>query len=466
MKKKISGWIAAILFLMNGTAFASVNYSTWAEEGILFAQTCGVLTENEATWQYTEEIKRGELVPLLLRAYENTTFKKIPKGEPNAFSDASENETAIYLLGIMNGVGDGRFSPQSPVTREQIAKIILTLQSACEETKVILPEAYYNPMTDFMAVSDWAKPYVELAYNCGIVTGYEDGSFRGNKVVTKEEAVALIVRSVSLQVESVEPPAEQAEETGYGDTLCWNVEDFYESGEITVTWNRIRGVEEYTLTVMEQRNSRIEGDIPPNDPEIYTFTDETSHTFYLYPNRTYQLTLTAGEERLTKAFYVPYLMLVEQMELANAVPQTKEEADALMEEISVPVWKMKSDGTKIASDMQVIVHSAISDRVRKVFEEIFAGEEQFPIKDMGGYAWRGGTTEHNWGTAIDLNYNENYCIYKDETTVGECWLPYENPYSVLPYGDVVNAFEKYGFTWGGDAWASTKDYMHFSYLGT
>ncbi len=467
MQKKILRLIIAVLLLMNMTAFAGANYSEWAEESILFAQTCGVLKDKEATWQYTEAIERGELVPLLLRAYENTTQKKAPKGESNAFLDASENETAIYLLGIMNGVGDGRFSPQTPVTREQIAKIILTLQSACEETELILPEAYYNPMTDFMSVSDWAKPYVELAYNRGIVTGYEDGSFRGNKVVTKEEAVALIVRSVSLNEHTQEEFSEdQEEEVVHGDTLSWNVEDSYESGEITVTWNRIRGADKYTLTVMEQRNSRIEGEIPPNEPKIYTFTKETSHTFYLYPNRAYQLMLSAGDERLTKEFYVPHLLIPEQVELANSLPQTKEEADALMEEISVPVWKMKSDGTKISSTMQVIVHCGISDKVMKVFEEIYQGEERFPIKDMGGYSWRGGTTEHNWGTAIDINYNENYCVYKDGTTVGECWSPHENPYSFLPYGDVVNAFEKYGFTWGGDAWASTKDYMHFSYLGT
>ena len=137
-----------------------------------------------------------------------------------------------------------------------------------------------------------------------------------------------------------------------------------------------------------------------------------------------------------------------------------------MLEVSVPVWKMKADGTKYASSAQLVVHDAIAEKVVLVFTEIFNADEQFPIKDLGGYSWRGGKSEHNWGTAIDLNANENYCIYKDGTAVGEGWFPYENPYSVTPYGVVVNAFEKYGFTWGGDAWSNPKDYMHFSYLGT
>ena len=108
----------------------------------------------------------------------------------------------------------------------------------------------------------------------------------------------------------------------------------------------------------------------------------------------------------------------------------------------------------------------IADSVKAVFEEIYEGDEKFPIKDLGAYAWRGGTTEHNSGTAIDINYNENYCLYKDGSSVGSHWKPYEDEYSITPYGDVIRAFEKYGFTWGGDAWSNPKDYMHFSYLGT
>ena len=102
----------------------------------------------------------------------------------------------------------------------------------------------------------------------------------------------------------------------------------------------------------------------------------------------------------------------------------------------------------------------------QVFEEIYNGKEKFPIKDVGAYAWRGGRSEHNGGTAIDINYNENYCIYNDGTTIGAYWKPGVDVYSINPYGDVVNAFEKHGFTWGGDYWNNPRDYMHFSYLGT
>ena len=34
---------------------------------------------------------------------------------------------------------------------------------------------------------------------------------------------------------------------------------------------------------------------------------------------------------------------------------------------------------------------------------------------------------------------------------------------VILQGFKTKAFEKYGFTWGGDAWSNPKDYMNFSY---
>jgi hypothetical protein len=100
-----------------------------------------------------------------------------------------------------------------------------------------------------------------------------------------------------------------------------------------------------------------------------------------------------------------------------------------------------------------------------IFEEIYNGPEQFPIKDVGSFR-TGSTGEHGFGTAIDINYNENYYDNFRGRTVGSFWMPFENPFSITPYGDVVTAFERHGFVWGGDSWWSAVDYMHFSYYGT
>jgi hypothetical protein len=113
------------------------------------------------------------------------------------------------------------------------------------------------------------------------------------------------------------------------------------------------------------------------------------------------------------------------------------------------------------------VHKDQAETVVTIFAEIFNGSEQFPIKDLGGFEWRnpnsdGTHSAHNAGLAIDINSNENYCIYPNGRVVGSFWKPGENPYSIPEDGDVVTAFRNHGWFWLGNTWNSVRDYMHFS----
>ena len=140
---------------------------------------------------------------------------------------------------------------------------------------------------------------------------------------------------------------------------------------------------------------------------------------------------------------------------------------------TVPVWKL-SNGQKVSSTMSLTIHAALAEDVKEIFTEIYNDPEQFPIADLGGYAWRGdsATGEHNCGTAVDINANENYQIREGKILVGSHWTPGEDPYSISPSGSVVRIFQEHGWSWGGDAWAYSSDdsegyhdYMHFSYMG-
>ena len=118
--------------------------------------------------------------------------------------------------------------------------------------------------------------------------------------------------------------------------------------------------------------------------------------------------------------------------------------------------------------------AALAEDVKEIFAEIYNDPEHFPIHDVGGYAWRGdsATGEHNCGTAIDINANENYQIRDGQVLAGSCWEPGSNAYSISPDSSVVRIFAEHGWSWGGDAWAYSSDdsegyhdYMHFSYMG-
>lgn len=150
---------------------------------------------------------------------------------------------------------------------------------------------------------------------------------------------------------------------------------------------------------------------------------------------------------------------------------SREEAGLHMADVTVPVWRLdRTSGIKTPSQITFSINAALAQDMAAIFTEIFHDPEQFPIYHISGYDWRGDSAkgEHNCGTAVDINYIENYQVSPEGVIyAGECWLPGENPWSIPPDGSVVRIFNAHGYTWGGNGWPdhSPKDYMHFSYLG-
>lgn len=434
------------------TTVNAATYSDWAEEDIIKAQTGGIISYEQMQSDLTQPIKRSDIAMLAVKTYINVKGYEMGDVASHFTDTKSPYPEAAYRLGILYGTSDTEFSPNDNATRQEMAKIILSLRSVLNDEEVILPGNPQAEFTDFETMSEWAKPYVAKAAADGIINGYPDGSFGGTIAVSWEQAIALILRCTDLNEMPELPtyeekPAQEINISGYVGTVT--------HGETRIKWNST-GTK--TVTVTQARNSYYEGDIAPITQTYFAsgYIDIT-----LNPNRKY----TIAVDGVSKTFYTAVVAPVGADAINAAYPTTKEEADALMVTVTVPVWRL-SNGNKVSSTASFSVHNAIADKVKLVFEEIYNGPEKFPIRDVGGYAWRGGRSEHNGGTAIDLNYNENYCIYNNGTVIGNYWKPYEDPYSITPYGDVVNAFERHGFTWGGDAWRNPKDYMHFSYLGT
>jgi hypothetical protein len=187
-------------------------------------------------------------------------------------------------------------------------------------------------------------------------------------------------------------------------------------------------------------------------------------TYAEYYAQDFWLNLTGSNDRKTALIYGS------NKERSYA---TQSEAAAQMVSVTVPVWKL-SGGKKVSSTFTISVNASLADEILEIFTEIYNDPEQFPIKDLGGYSWRGAssTSEHNQGTAIDINYNENFQIRYGKVVVGSFWNPDESEYSIPENGSVVRIFEEHGWLWGGNAWAGdtdyskgNHDYMHFSYFG-
>lgn len=114
--------------------------------------------------------------------------------EEIVFTDITEEykfaEEAIYelaRLGIVNGIGDGKFAPERIFTRAEFCKIAV-------EALGYEKGEYSGNFTDVKA-EDWFAPYVEAAVREGLFTGYTDGTFKPNKKITRVELAAVMGRA-------------------------------------------------------------------------------------------------------------------------------------------------------------------------------------------------------------------------------------------------------------------------------
>ncbi|MBQ9411590.1 MAG: S-layer homology domain-containing protein [Oscillospiraceae bacterium] len=337
---------------------------------------------------------------------------------------------------------------EQPISRYEMA-VILT--NACTnlqmEPAVTLLGASAH-ITDYDSISAYAPAgaagsyvsAVEQAYGKGLLSGFEDGSFRGTDTLTRAQAVTVIYRQLNWK---------DSRQTAYWAS---------ESGAVT----------EVSSGGMTQSFAQW---LQDGHIDAYGKLDA---------------------EARTKLFGSPDLSCF----------WSAAQADPYMETVTIPIWVIDKTGNKYGATMGVTVNKMVADEIVLIFEQIYNDEERFPIYgySVGGARYTD-TMRHSWGCAIDINpYYNCECNFRagyQIVTCGYGWWPYgmeglnwcgrdsayyrgtmtePSPYSIAPGGSVVRAFADYGWGWGGsgtnDPDAEAKgwgggmsfDFMHFSVL--
>lgn len=407
----------ALVFFIHSPAQALANVDSWAQDGVEAARGAGLEPAVLAGAEAAAPITRAEFAAVALEAYKAVTGQEPALDAPAAFPDCDDPAvTAALGLGLVKGRSDGTFAPGTTINRQELCVMLANTAKAAGKPAEAAGDLSQFP--DAGTVDWWALEAVTAMTDYGIVSGvstYGALSLDPFGTATRQQAMILSGRFVETFAQD-DPEA-----------APWVPDDPEAQGEPPENGGA---------------GTTPEPGIPVKDNTITG----------VFP-------ITEEEKQL--------LVFGEVVEYF----QTEAEAEAAMAEIEVPVWRLLESGEKKAGTAKLKVHAALGPVLQAVFQEIFNGEEQFPIKNIGGYAWRSSErSEHRWGTAVDLNWEENFEAEIGEdgeliATTGNYWKPGEDPYSIPEDGDVVRAFKKYGFSWGGDAWASKRDYMHFSYFG-
>ena len=98
---------------------------------------------------------------------------------------------------IFNGYEDGSFRPDMGITREEIA--VAMTRALGLETKA--KRAPYANFSDSSYISEWATDAVNMMVKVGIFTGYDDGLYRPQQIITREQLVAVVMRMFSDDID-------------------------------------------------------------------------------------------------------------------------------------------------------------------------------------------------------------------------------------------------------------------------
>ena len=132
-----------------------------------------IVEEESSSQEAQEEVSQQE----------QTYFSDVPSDSP--YADAVNK---MVESGIIDGYGDNTFRPENGVTRAEMCKMINLTFNYVE----------YDEAAGFPDVKeeDWFSPYVLSAQHYAYVEGYEDGTFRPNNNITRQEVCMIINRIV------------------------------------------------------------------------------------------------------------------------------------------------------------------------------------------------------------------------------------------------------------------------------
>ncbi|MDO5396512.1 MAG: S-layer homology domain-containing protein [bacterium] len=130
--------------------------------------------------------------------------------EADGFTDlgsvswAEEAINALADKGIVSGRDAVTFAPNDDITRAEFAKIVVGAFNI---------ELGASAELSDIDSSAWYAPYVGACYAAGIITGYDDGEFKPNNLVTRQEMAVMVLRAAQYKNVTIETPNEKVDFT-------------------------------------------------------------------------------------------------------------------------------------------------------------------------------------------------------------------------------------------------------------
>ena len=200
--KKILCLVMALTIVISsfGTVFAAADFSDmkgygWAKDYVnTLVDKGGITGYPDGTFKPGKTITNAEFIKTVVGTVTGETFSKTGKHWASGYIDYALAEGLILGDEIDSSEYD------EPMTREKMAVVIARTATNILEEELFPADLDKNEVrssiTDYYELCKYCKDYILDVYGAGIITGYPDNSFGGDKTATRAEAATMIVRLI------------------------------------------------------------------------------------------------------------------------------------------------------------------------------------------------------------------------------------------------------------------------------
>lgn len=215
MKKRLLAIILLTVTLLSYTSvlaadYSDVNKSAWYYNYVnKISELKAFAGYEDGTFRPDNQITQEEFIKTVVCLIDGELTDSNMAETKNPWGDRWDAWAVPYLdkafeLGLvteqdimfkLNGI---------PCNRGEMAKVITRAVEYLKEEPVSDTSTYTSKLKDYNRMKEEYKPYVLQAYAKGIISGYDDGTFRDDGLLTRAEASSVLVRLVDKNERVIE----------------------------------------------------------------------------------------------------------------------------------------------------------------------------------------------------------------------------------------------------------------------
>ena len=177
--------------------FTDVEADFWAYDAICSMSQKGIISGfGDGSFKPEQSITRAEFAKIII-GNESVSLEATTE-----FTDVGKDKwyfdkvMMAASIGIINGVGDGKFLPEENITREEAA--VIMKRYADYKNKMLIPVRMNINFADEYEISDFAVGSIDALYISGVLSGADNGCFNPKQPISRAEAAKAIYNLYSV----------------------------------------------------------------------------------------------------------------------------------------------------------------------------------------------------------------------------------------------------------------------------